>query len=84
LPKPNGWSSVDFLAALTSPTFNKTWFATSVAEWIVSANKVGDPVLRNPNSLVQVMTLLVAIETVTDFDKTDPRRAAQPCQLTAS
>lgn len=60
------------------------WFATSVDEWIVSAKSVGDPVVRNPNSLEQVMMLLVAIEMVTDFDKPDPRRTAQPCQLRES
>jgi len=47
---------------LTSPTFNSTWLITSVAEWMVSANRVGDPVVRNPNSFEQVITLLVAIE----------------------
>jgi hypothetical protein len=73
LPKPNGWRIVDFLAALTSPTFSITWLMTSVAEWIVSANKVGEPVVRNPNSLDAVMMLLVAIDTLTDFDMAAPR-----------
>lgn len=49
---------------------------TSVAEWIVSANNVGEPVVRNPNSLDAVMMLLVAIDTLTDFDMAAPAVAS--------
>ena len=57
-----------FFPALTSPTFSSTWLMTSVAEWIVSANSVGEPIVTNPKNFEPVMRLLVAIDMVTDFD----------------
>ena len=41
---------------------------TSVAEWIVSANSVGEPVVTNAKNFEPVMRLLVTIDMVTDFN----------------
>lgn len=56
-------------------TSNRTWLMTSVAEWIVSANSVGEPVVTNAKNFEPVMMLLVAIGTATDFDNAVPLEA---------
>src|SRR6185503_8860317 len=75
LPKPKGCRSVALAPARISPTFSSTWLMTSVAECTVSANKVGGPVVTKPNSFEHMIRLFVAIEMVTDFDTSTPRRA---------
>src|SRR6476659_2898280 len=67
-PRPNGCSSSGPCRPRTSPTFSSTWLPTSASEWIVSANKVGEPVTNQPKPLDRAITLFVPMEMETEFD----------------
>src|SRR5450631_2714259 len=67
-PRPNGCWASGPRRPRTSPTLSSTWLATSATEWMVSANRVGEPVTAQPNALAAAIAVFVAMEIETEED----------------
>ena len=67
-PRPKGCIASGPRRPRTSPTFSRTWLATSASEWMVSANRVGDAVTNQPKPLAAAIAVLVAMEIETEED----------------